>query len=233
MPGFETVLVVLVGAAIVLGAFGLLASLRAGAASRESEALRELGSGRFAAALERARTGPRAPRDELYAAAVAAKHLLLWERADELLGRILAGDPGDGEAWLERGSVAAYRGRAAAAADAFARALARRSDLAESINLHAAWLALAAGDRAAARRRFDEVEAPLESKLRSDLGPGDPLFAEWFLQAAALWRAEGDAERAGWAAASGRAAAPESRLADLILAAGAGPPGSARSIAVQ
>ena len=215
MPGFETLLVVLLAAVLALGALGLFASLRAGAAS---EAMAELGSGRFAAALDRARTGPRAPRDELYAAAVAAKHLGLWERADELLGRLLAADPGDGEAWLERGAVASYAGRAGDAEAAFSRALAGRADLAESITLSRAWLALREGDAAGARRLFDEVETPLESKLRSDLGEGDPLFAEWFLLAAALWRAQGDAGRADWAAAAGRAAAPESRLPDVILA---------------
>ncbi len=223
MPGFETLLVVLLSAVLALGALGLFATLRAGAAS---DAMAELGHGRFAAALEKARTGPRAPRDELYAAAVAAKHLGLWERADELLDRLLRGDPGDGEAWLEKGAVAAYAGRGANAADAaaaFARALAGRSDLAESITLARAWLALSQGDAAAARRLFDEVEAPLESKLRSDLGEGDPLFAEWFLLAAALWRAQGDAGRAAWAAAAGRAAAPESRLPEVILSPAVSP----------
>jgi tetratricopeptide (TPR) repeat protein len=220
MPGFETLFVVLVAAVLAVGALALFASLRAGAAS---DAMAELANGRFAEALARARTGARAPRDELYAAAVAAKHLQLWDRAEELLSRILASDPGDGEAWLERGLTAAYAGRAPAAAAALSRALAGRSDLAESITLHRAWLALAQGDRAAARRLFDEVEAPLESKLRSDLGEGDPLFAEWFLQAAALWDAAGDAERAAWAAAAGRAAAPESRLPDLILSPAASP----------
>jgi len=215
MPGFETLLVVLLSALLAVGALALFASLRAGAAS---DAMAELGAGRFAEALKTARTGPRAPRDELYAAAVAAKHLALWQQADELLGRILAADPGDGEAWQERGAVAAYAGRAGAAAAAFARALAGRADLAESFNIERDWLALRTGDAARARRLFDEVEAPLESKLRSDLGEGDPLFAEWFLLAAALWRAAGDDERADWAAAAGRAAAPESRLPDVILA---------------
>src|SRR4051794_38670480 len=137
MPGFEALLIAIVAAVLALGAVALFASLRARAAS---DAMAELANGRFAETLERARTGPRAPRDDLYAAAVAAKHLRLWERADELLGRILASDPGDGEAWLERGSTAAYAGRPAEAASALARALAQRSDLAESITLHRAWL---------------------------------------------------------------------------------------------
>ncbi|HEY8022463.1 MAG TPA: hypothetical protein VIH93_15260 [Thermoanaerobaculia bacterium] len=230
MPSFETLLIAAVVAAVALGALALFAGLRttsASDASGASDAIRELGGGHFAAALERARTGPRAPRDELYAAAVAAKHLRLWERADELLARLLGSDAGDGEAWLERGLVAAYSGypgRAAEASSAFARALAHRADLAESLTLHRAWLALREGDRAAARRLFDEVETPLENKLRGDLGEGEPLFAEWFLQAAALWSAAGDGERAAWAAAAGRAAAPESRLPDIILLAAPGGP---------
>jgi hypothetical protein len=71
-----------------------------------------------------------------------------------------------------------------------------------------------------ARRLFSEVEAPLENKLRSDLGSGEPLFAEWFLQAAALWRAFGEEERAGWARREGRASAPESQLATVISTIG-------------
>jgi len=224
VPSFETLLIAAVVAAVALGALALFAGLRTAAASDASDAIRELGGGHFAAALERARTGPRALRDELYAAAVAAKHLRLWERADELLARLLGSDAGDGEAWLERGLVAAYAGRAAEASSAFARALAHRADLAESLTLHRAWLALREGDRAAARRLFEEVETPLENKLRGDLGEGEPLFAEWFLQAAALWSAAGDGERAAWAAAAGRAAAPESRLPDLILLAAPGGP---------
>ena len=45
-----------------------------------------------------------------------------------------------------------------------------------------------------------------------DLGSGEPLFAEWFLQAADLWADAGDEERAAWARREGRASAPESRL---------------------
>jgi hypothetical protein len=52
--------------------------------------------------------------------------------------------------------------------------------------------------------------------LRTDLGQGEPLFAEWFLQAAALWEAAGDFERAAWARTAGREAAPESRLWERI-----------------
>ncbi|MEA2599706.1 MAG: hypothetical protein QOF89_698 [Acidobacteriota bacterium] len=213
MPSFEGLLL---GALLVLlaaGSLGLWATLRRPAGST---ALRDLGDGRFAEALAAARTDARASRDELYAAAVAARHLLELDRARTLLDRILARDPTDGEAWLERGLTAAYAGNFAAAEPALQKAAALRSDLLESVTLHRAWLALRRGDRPAARRLFSEVEAPLENKLRSDLGSGEPLFAEWFLQAAALWSDAGDEERASWALAEGRASAPASRLAEIV-----------------
>jgi tetratricopeptide (TPR) repeat protein len=210
MPSFESLLLGTLLAGLAVGAFLLWSGLRHSGAS---PAVQELGRGHFAAALAAAQTGgPRPERDELYTAAVAAKHLLELDRARDLLGRLLALDPQDGEAWLESGLVAAYAGDFPAAESAFARASAQRSDLAESLTLHRAWLALRRGDRAASRRLFDEVEAPLETKLRTDLGEGEPLFAEWFLQAAALWNAAGDSARASWARAAGRAAAPESDL---------------------
>lgn len=214
MPSFEgifLVLLVLIGAA---ASAGLFVALRQ---SRASPAMEELGRGDFAAALAAARTEGRAGRDELYAAAVASKHLLRLEPARAYLARILAADRDDGEAWLESGLVAAYEGDFAAAEQAFAEAASRRSDLAESITLHRAWVELRRGNLRPARRLFDEVEAPLESKLRSDLGSGEPLFAEWFLQASALWAAFGDAERAEWARREGRASAPASRLAEVLL----------------
>ena len=80
------------------------------------------------------------------------------------------------------------------------------------MTLHRAWLALRAGDRAGARRLFEEVEAPLETKLRIDLGSGEPVFADWFDHAAELWTAFGDAEKAAWAEREARRSAPESRL---------------------
>lgn len=209
---FETLLFWLVGAVLAVGALGLFAVLRHTPASGAADLLDR---GEFAAALAAARTGPGATRGDLRAAAVAAKHLLELDRAAALLDRLLRADPADGEAWLERGLVAAYAGDLERARDAFARAEALRSDLAESLTLHRAWAALRAGDTGAARRLFEEVEASLETKLRGDLG-GDPLFAEWFLHAAALWRAAGDAERAGWAEAAGRAAAPQSRLPERL-----------------
>ncbi|HEX9942854.1 MAG TPA: hypothetical protein VGG03_12615 [Thermoanaerobaculia bacterium] len=213
MPSFEGLMLALLLALLAAGALGLWATLRQPSGS---PALRALGQGRFADALAAARTDARAGRDELYAAAVAAKHLLQLDRARDLLDRILAQDPRDGEAWLESGLAAAYAGDFAAAEHAFGRVELLRSDLLESLTLHRAWLALRRGDSRTAHRLFGEVEAPLENKLRSDLGSGEPLFSEWFLQAAALWRASGDAERAAWARREGRASAPESRLADAL-----------------
>ena len=210
MPVFSVVLLMVL---LVAGALGLWAALRR---LPVLPAQRALGAGRFAVVLASARTDARASRDDLYAAGVAAKHLLELDRARSLLERILARDPRDGEAWLESGLVAAYAGDLAAAEHAFAEAAPLRSDLLESLTLHRAWLALRRGDLQAARRLFGEIEAPLENKLRSDLGSGEPLFAEWFLQAAALWQADGDLERAEWARREGRASAPESRLAELI-----------------
>jgi predicted Zn-dependent protease len=218
---FEGLLVLLLLAFLAVGSLGLWAVLRRPAAS---PAMQALGQGRFTAALAAARTDARASRDELYAAAVAAKHLLELDRARALLERILAKDPGDGETWLESGLVSAYAGDVEAAERAFARVEPLRSDLLESLTLHRAWLALRRGDAETARRLFGEVEAPLENKLRSDLGSGEPLFAEWFLQAAALWQAAGDLERAAWAGVEGRASAPESRLAEVVGADAAGRP---------
>lgn len=266
MPSFEGLLLGGTLLLLALGALGLFAVLRRSAATPATDAL---GRGSFAEALARAQTGTGAGREELFAAAVAAKHLLDLDQAAALLDRLIAADPGDGEAWLERGLVSAYSALAAAspaasrgpaphrpgfapgqpaalpqaeaaehpaplrsatapeelalpqaaaeaAVQALARAIAARSDLAESITLHRAWLALLVGDLATARHLFDEVEAPLETKLRSDLGEGEPLFAEWFLHAADLWDALGEAEKAHWARRAAREAAPESRLPELL-----------------
>lgn len=210
LEGFTAILLGLLAAA---GSIALFLLLRR---TRVSTAVATLGRGHFAAVLASA-PGPRASRDDLWAAAVAAKHLLRFPEARELIDRILAADPRDGEARLESGLIAAYSGDLAAAERELTAAAAQRSDLTESITLHRAWVALKAGDRSLTRRLFDEVEAPLETKLRSDLGSGEPLFAEWFLQAAVLWAAFGDAEKAAWAAAAGRASAPESRLPELLL----------------
>lgn len=171
-----------------------------------------VGQGDFARALEAADTSSAAGRDELFAAAVAAKHLLDLDTAEALLARLVEDDHSDGEAWMERGLVAAYRGDDARARDCLTTAERHRSDLLESISLHRAWADLRAGDRDGARRRFEEISAPLESKLRSDLGPGDPLFAEWFFQAADLWEESGALEKGAWARAEAGGAAPASLL---------------------
>jgi tetratricopeptide (TPR) repeat protein len=213
-PSFEGLLLAVLLVLLAAGALGLWTTLRREPGGHPAQAA--LGQGRFAAALAAARTDARAGRDDLYTAALAAKHLLELDRARELLGRILAADSGDGEAWLESGLVAAYAGDFDGAERAFSQVESRRSDLLESLTLHRAWLALRRGDPRRARRLFEEVEASLENKLRSDLGSGEPLFAEWFLQAAALWAAGGDAEKAGWALGEGRASAPESRLGEVI-----------------
>jgi tetratricopeptide (TPR) repeat protein len=152
---------------------------------------------------------------QLYAAAVAARHQLDFARADELVAELLAADPRDGEAWIERGLAAAYRGDLARAEADLARALALRADLAEPITLHRAWVRVLGGRTAEALRLFEEVEAPLLSKFTTDLGTDDPLVAEWLLHAAALWQAAGDRERAAWARDEARRAAPESRLAEV------------------
>jgi tetratricopeptide (TPR) repeat protein len=214
MPSFEGIFAALLGLLAAGTAFALIAALRR---TRATPALTALGSGHFAEALAAARTGPGAGRDDLYAAAVASKHLLRFDDARAFLERLLAADPGDGEARLETGLVAAYSEDAETAERELLAAAAQRSDLTESITLHRAWLALRQGDSGRARRLFDEVEAPLETKLRSDIGAGEPLFAEWFLHAAALWAAAGDADRAAWAARAGRSSAPESRLPEVAL----------------
>jgi hypothetical protein len=197
----------------------LLAALRPGRATAAAAALAR---GDFEGA-QRAGADPGAPRAARFAAAVAAKHRLDLAAAARILDELLGEDPGDGEAWLERGLVAAYGGEVAASTAAFERAAALRGDLAEALALHRAWAAVRAGDPEAARRLFEEIEAPLETKLR-DLGdrpgPGDAPFAEWFLHAAAVWRALGDEPRAAWAAAAGRRAAPGSRLGEAVYSAG-------------
>lgn len=213
MPSFEILLTLLVLAGTAAGALILFAVLRRPAASPTMQAV---GRGDFAAALAVADTGPGASREELFAAAVAAKHLLRCEESRALLARVLGADPGDGEAWLESGLAAAYGGDFAAAANALSEAAARRSDLAESITLHRAWLEARKGDLRRARQLFDEIETALENKLRTDLGSGEPLFAEWFLQAAELWALFGDADRAAWARAAGQESAPQSRLPEIL-----------------
>ncbi len=213
MPSFETLLIAALLLGALLGGLGLYAILRR---TPGSAAIQAVGRGEFEAALAAARTGRGAGRDELVAAAVAAKHRLRLDEARKLLARVLAADPSDGEAWLESGLVAAYAGDLSEAERALGEAAARRSDLAESITLHRAWLELRKGDLRNARHLFDDVETSLENKLRTDLGSGEPLFAEWFLQAAELWAALGDTERAEWALREGRASIPGSRLPEIL-----------------
>jgi len=221
MPASQLWLLALVGLLVVAAAVITLAVLRHAPRSQAAELL---GRGAFEEALRRGRDDP-AGR---LAAATAARHLLDLELAARLLDAALADDPGDGEALVERGLVDAYAGRFDPAEDLLRRAAAVRADLTESITLHLAWLDLRRGESGRARRRFEEIEASLESKLRADL-TGDPLFAEWFLQAAQLWRAADDEERSAWAWRQGVAAAPESRLAEALAETAAGPADSGLS----
>lgn len=207
MPSIETLLLVLLAIAAA-GAIVVLAAVLH--RPRPGPAARALERGDFPVALERGAAGDE--RGERLAAAVAARHLLAFDRAAGLLDDLLSADPGDGEAWLERGLVAAYAGDVIAAEAAWERVEKSRSDLLEPLTLHRAWLALSSGDQRRALQLFEEVEAPLENKLRIDLGSGEPTFAEWFLQAAALWRAAGETGKADWALAEACKSAPGSHL---------------------
>jgi tetratricopeptide (TPR) repeat protein len=158
---------------------------------------------------------PGGSRREWLAAALAARHLLLFDRAAALTDRILTGEPDDGEARIERALGLLWQRRFAEAERELERALLLRPDLAEPIGLHRAFLAERQGDLASAGRRFEEIAAALENKLRSDIGPGDALFADWFLEGSLLWRALGDQERAAWAAAAFSRGAPQSRLSAI------------------
>lgn len=197
---------------VVLSGLGLALLLLVLRNTRRSAAGELVGYGDFSAALDSADLGPAADRDELLAAAFAAKHILDLGRAEELAARALALDREDGEAWLEVGLIRAYSGDHTGALEALSLAARHRADLLESISLHRAWVSLRDGDALAARRLFEEVSAPLESKLRSDLGPGDPLFAEWFFQAADLWEESGARDKGEWARLEARSSAPNSRL---------------------
>lgn len=173
-----------------------------------------LAAGEFAAAVAAAGNG--AATAELVPAAIAARHLGDLETARRLAERAVEADPSDGEAWLELGLVRGYAGELEPADTALARALSERSDLAEAVTLHRAWLALRGGDRATARRLFEEVEAPLETKLGLDLGAGDTVFADWFFHAGELWlgldRGGDDQGKGHWALAEARRSAPGSRV---------------------
>jgi tetratricopeptide (TPR) repeat protein len=206
---FEGILMWTLAIAAALGGGMLVVALRGAVASEIALAA---AAGRYADALEAARQRPPETRDDLLAAAIAAKHLQSFDQAADWLRALLAEDPADGEALVELGVVETYRGRSQQAEERLRQAAAQRADLGESILLHRAFALLAAGDAARARALFEEVEAPLETKLAVDVGPGEPAFAEWFLHAAALWRAGGNSERAAWAWRQAEESAPESLL---------------------
>jgi len=203
---------------------GVLASLLALAAvgfvlvvglrGRRLPESRAVGEGRYSEALSEADLSEDADRASLYAAAVAAKHLLDWHRSELFFHRILFDDD-YGEAWLELGLVETYRGNPTEALKCFDRAAALRSDLTESIILHRAFARLRLGEIDPARQLFEEVEVPLETKLRTDIGSGEPFFLEWFLQCSSLWRALGQSAKAEWALAQAEEAVGESRLLEV------------------
>jgi hypothetical protein len=220
---FESILIWSLAIGVALLVAILVVALRGAPAS--AMAL-DAAAGRFGAALEAARRDAPSERDDRLAAAIAAKHLCAFDEAAVWLSELLAADANDGEALVELGLVEAYRGEADLADARLRQAAAQRADLGESIALHRAFAALVGGDPAGARHRFEEVEASMETKLRVDVGAGEPAFAEWFLHAAALWRAGGSVERADWAERKARESAPESLLPghvrDLLARATAG-----------
>ena len=191
---FEVLLYSSTFAAVALASFVLLVALR----GRREPAAQALGEGRFREALDTTDVSATAERDSLYTAAVAAKHLLEWDRAEHLLRRILDDDD-DGEAWLELGLVETYRENYERAMDCFVRAERLRGDLLESLTLHRAFVELRRDNSERGRFLFEEIEVPLETKLRTDMGAGEPLFVEWFLQSAALWQSTSKRSRADWA----------------------------------
>jgi tetratricopeptide (TPR) repeat protein len=213
MPSFEALVflfVFLLLLAIGLSLVVVLRSRSRGSTVTLTEA------GEFRRALETLEALADPERDDLLAGGRAARNLLDLKAARRLVDRLLDDDPADGEAWLERALIETCAREFEIAREAFARVPATRSDLLESTTLHRAWSELFAGDVTLAQRLFDEVEVPLETKLRDDIGPGDPMFAEWFLHAGYLWRSRGSEEKAKWALSAGRAAAPESSLPDFL-----------------
>lgn len=213
MIPLESLLLFLSLTMLVAGTIFLFVVLRSRSSTQAAESVDR---GDFQEALELVEGEHDPARDDLMAGAIAAKHLVDFKRADALLDRILSAEPADGEAWLERGLVAAYSERLDAAREALGRSVSLRADLLESVTLHRAWVALRADDTRQAKALFDEIEVPLETKLRQDLGEGDAAFADWFHQAGDLWDAKGDSERAAWAHDAARRAAPESRLFDYL-----------------
>jgi tetratricopeptide (TPR) repeat protein len=213
MPSFETLMFVGVFGLLAVAGLTFLVVLRS---SRGAPAVSAFEDGRFAEALELARSGSDDSRGSRIAGARAARHLLDFDTANELLDDLFREDPEDGEAWVEKGLVAAYLRDSESARSHFQNAAALRSDLLESITLHRAWVEHSAGDATLARKLFDEIEQPIITKLDTDLGEGDPEFAEWFLHAGWLWRARGDEARALDAIEAARQAAPESQLPGLL-----------------
>jgi len=213
LPSFETLLILLVAASAASGALLLVFVL-----GRQSQgpAVVALSRGDFAAAREAVDPqNPDVRREERLAAAVACKHLLDFDQARAHLASLLGADPADAEVALELGLIAAY-GHDHQTASRYFDLASKRPDLWEALTLHRAWLDLDRGQRRAALSRFEEVEATLESKLRFDLGEGDPEFSEWFLQAGALWHAAQLTDKARWASEAGARAAPESLLVRRI-----------------
>jgi hypothetical protein len=212
---FENILLWSLAIGVAIGGALLVLALRGG---EPSAIARASAQGQFIAALEAAAAEPPRSRDDLLAAAIAAKHRCEWDRARSWLDQARAEDSSDGEVLVELGLIDAYRGEARAADERLREAIAARADLAESITLHRAFAALMGGDRATAAAMFEEVEAPLLNKLTVDVGSGEPAFAEWFLHAAALWRAAGDAGRSEWAWRNAVDSAPESLLPEQVRA---------------
>lgn len=202
---------VLVIAVIVAAGIVLAAVLRHTPRARAADLLAR---GDFEEAVTAARES--AASEELVPASIAARHLGDLKTARHLAERAVGADRRDGEAWLELGLVHGYAGELDEADKTLARAAALRSDLAEAVTLHRAWVALRGGNLETARRLFDEVEAPLETKLRLDLGSGDPVFADWFFHAGEVWsglgRSEEDRESGRWAIGEARRSVPGSRL---------------------
>ena len=203
---------------LVLGVLAATAVAFYGATRREprSRVVTALAQGEFLEAFE---LGPADPDsipatavEDLLAAAVAARHLAELDRAVSWLDAVVRRDSKNGEGWLEFGLALAYSGEFKRADKALARAAGLSPQLGEAVLLHRAWVALRSGLRQDALRRFEEIEAPIENKLETDLGSGEPAFADWFFQASELWRASGRADRADWSLAQAQHSAPQSLL---------------------
>lgn len=180
--------------------------------SRHGLASEAVARGAFRQALRLADAGPGAPRDDLLAAATAARHLLKLTTATRLLDRLLDDEPADDEARLDRGLVAAYGGDSAGAHAALDTL--ELSDPEETVPLPLlrAWLLLRDGDEAEAHALFEQVEVAIDTLLHPQAEAGDPLAAEWLAVAADLYRSKGNPRRAERALGAARQAAPSSPL---------------------